>query len=236
MNLILIAPEECQEGICCLQDARATHLKTFLHAAPGRTFDLGILNGPIGTGEVLEVTEDAVRFRVACDQPAPEPWFDLVLALTRPRQLKRILFQVATIGVRKLFLVGAEKVEKSYFSMHLLREEEYRPVLIEGLMQGKSTRLPEILVVPKLRDLWEQLPVDSGARVIANPAPGAPALALPPGIPLLAIGPDGGWTERETAAFLDHGFQPFSLGARPLRTDTAAVALSAVLYDRMNRL
>lgn len=236
MNLILIAQEECQSGECTLSDGRATHLRTFLHAAPGRTFDLGILNGPIGTGEVIEVSESSVRFRVSCEQPSPEPWFDLVLALTRPRQLKRILFQTAAMGIRKLFLVGAEKVEKSYFSMHLLREEEYRPVLIEGLMQGKSTRLPEILVVPKLRDLWEQLPADSGVRVIANPAPEHNPLAKVSGVPLIAIGPDGGWTEKETAAFLEHGFSPFALGARPLRTDTAAVALAAVVYDRLHQL
>ncbi len=232
MNIILLEPHECAGNRCTLTDARATHLRTFLHAAPGNTFQLGIVNGPLGTGTVETVTPEAVTFTVEVTTPALAPWYDLVLALPRPRSLKRILFQSAAMGVRRLFLVGAAKVEKSYFNMHLLREEEYRPVLIEGLMQGKTTALPEVTVLPKLRDLWAQLPT-AGLRIIANPAPSAQSLPSVPGAPIIAIGPDGGWTEAENVAFAEHGFLPMTLGPRPLRTDTAAIALPAVLQDRL---
>ena len=210
MNLILLVPEEIASGRCTLTDVRANHLRTVLHAEPGDTFQAGVTDLP--------------------------PWYDLVLALTRPRQLRRILFQSATLGVRDLFLVGAAKVEKSYFNMHLLREEEYRPVLLEGLMQGKTTAVPRVRLFPKLRDLWDALPT-VGTRLIANPAPeGAPAPALDRAAPpVIAIGPDGGWSEAENTAFAAHGFTPISLGPRPLRTDTAAVALPAVIADRLRR-
>lgn len=229
MNLILVSPEEVADGRCVLRDARATHLRQVLHAEPGQSVQLGILDGLAGTGTVDAVTPEAVTLSVDCTRPSLAPWYDLILALPRPRSLRRILFQSATMGVRTIFVVGASKVEKSYFSMHLLREEEYRPVLIEGLMQGKTTAVPRLVIVPKLRDLWEQLPADSGARYIANPAESRPALEPAAGLPLIAIGPDGGWTDRETAAFLERGFKPISLGARPLRTDTAAIALPAVI-------
>lgn len=235
MNLILLEPEELADGRATVGGARAEHLRAVLHAAVGDRFQAGVVGGPVGTATVEAVSE-TVTLAFRAEGEAPAPWYDLVLALTRPRQLRRILFQSATLGVRDLFLVGAAKVEKSYFNMHLLREEEYRPVLLEGLMQGKTTALPRVRLFPRLRNLWAALP-SVGTRLIANPAPGgaagpAPDRAAPP---ILAIGPDGGWTEAENAAFAAHGFAPISLGPRPLRTDTAAVALPAVLADRFRR-
>lgn len=236
MNLILLAPEEAAQGRLTLTDARAEHLRAVLHAAPGDRFQAGVTDGPVGTLTVVGVGEAGVTAEFAPEGEALPPWYDLVLALTRPRQLRRILFQSATLGVRTLFLVGAAKVEKSYFNMHLLREEEYRPVLLEGLMQGKTTAVPRVRLFPKLRDLWDALPA-AGTRLIANPAPeGAPEPALDRAAPpIVAIGPDGGWSEAENAAFAERGFALLSLGPRPLRTDTAAVALPAVLADRLRR-
>lgn len=239
MNLILITLQECQApGRCTLSDARAAHLRTFLHAAPGSTFRVGLVDGPVGVATVEAVEGEQVRFTFACSEAAPAPWYDLVLALPRPRSLRRILFQSAAMGVRRIWLTGAAKVEKSYFSMHLLREAEYRPILLEGLMQGCATAMPELTVVPRFRDLFDLLPAASTLRILANPAPdGAPLPLSARGTeavqPLIAVGPDGGWSAQENEAFLAHGFTPFSLGPRPLRTDTAAVALAAVVRDRL---
>ena len=118
--------------------------------------------------------------------------------------------------------------------MHLLREEEYTPVLIDGLMQGKTTVLPQIMVLPKLRDLWAALPAEDTLRLIANPATEQSVFSSVEGFPVIAVGPDGGWTEQENAAFAGHGFRSITLGVRPLRTDTAAIALPAVVQDRLN--
>jgi RsmE family RNA methyltransferase len=233
MNIVLISAEEAALPICTLTDGRAEHLRKFLHATPGSTFRVGILDGLQGMATVTEVTPSSVSFTHCCEEASLAPWYDLVLAWPRPRSLKRILFQSAAMGVRNIFIVGAKKVEKSYFSMHLLREEEYRPVLIEGLMQGKSTQLPRLMIVPKLRDVWAQLPAEDTLRLIANPSDQHVNVSQMAGFPLIAIGPDGGWTAEENAAFAEHGFKPFTLGPRPLRTDTAAIALPAVVQDRL---
>jgi RsmE family RNA methyltransferase len=233
MNLILVTAEEAASGTCTLTDNRAEHLRKFLHAAPGSTFRVGIIDGLQGEATVTEVTDAAVTFSLVCEEAPLQPWYDLILALPRPRSLRRILFQSAAMGVRNVFIVGAKKVEKSYFSMHLLREEEYRPVLLEGLMQGKSTILPKLTIVPKFHELWPLLPEEDTLRLIANPAERNTLSADAKGFPLIAVGPDGGWTEAENQAFAEHGFQPFTLGSRPLRTDTAAIALPAVIQDRL---
>lgn len=234
MNLILADATELHHGVGTFRDARAQHLRTFLHATPGTTFRLGLIDGPLGQATVTHISpEGAITFTATLTEPSLPPWYDLILALPRPRSFKRILFQSAAMGVRNIYVVGAKKVEKSYFSMHLLREEEYRPVLIEGLMQGKTTLLPKLIILPRLRDLWSQLPPDNGLRFIANPAPHQPHLQPSRDLPLIAIGPDGGWTEVENQAFAEHHFHPITLGPRPLRTDTAAIALPAVLQDRL---
>ena len=192
MNLLLIDAKEITSGVCTLTDVRAEHLKKFLHATPGSTFRLGIVDGQQGIGTVLTVTEESVSFSVSCDEPSIAPWYDLILALPRPRSLRRILFQSAAMGVRK------------------------------------------ILIVPRLRDLWALLPEEDTLRFIANPAKENKAFTQTNGFPLIAIGPDGGWTEEENQAFANAGFLPFTLGPRPLRTDTAAIALPAVIQDRLS--
>ena len=233
MNLILVEPEELSGGAGCLDGARAEHLLQVLHVQPGSVFRLGVTDGPCGLATVRGIDGGKVAFEAALDETPLAPWYDLVLALTRPRSLRRILFQSAAMGVRHIFLTGAQKVEKSYFSMHLLQEAEYRPVLLEGLMQAKTTAVPKVHVIRQLRELWEALPGDAGLRLVANPEPRRTPVVPTPGVPVVAVGPDGGWTPAENAAFAEHGFRPIALGPRPLRTDTAAIALPAVLGDRL---
>jgi 16S rRNA (uracil1498-N3)-methyltransferase len=49
------------------------------------------------------------------------------------------------------------------------------------------------------------------------------------GTPLLAVGPEGGWTDDEVGLLESKGFGRYSLGPRILRTDTATIALIARL-------
>jgi 16S rRNA (uracil1498-N3)-methyltransferase len=50
---------------------------------------------------------------------------------------------------------------------------------------------------------------------------------------LLAVGPEGGWNDFELGLLEAHGFQRFSLGWQTLRTDTACIALLAVLQHSL---
>jgi 16S rRNA (uracil1498-N3)-methyltransferase len=46
---------------------------------------------------------------------------------------------------------------------------------------------------------------------------------------LVAIGPEGGWSDEEVALAEENGFECFGLGKTILRTETAALAVLAVL-------
>jgi RsmE family RNA methyltransferase len=235
MNRILYEPGEVlPDGTVTLTDSRAAHLRDVLKAAPGQTVRSGTVNGLAGVSVVLDVSGAAVRLQADHRQALEEPWLDLLLAAPRPKVLKRLWPQLAALGVGRIVVLNAAKVEKCYFSSQWLEPQYYRPLLVEGLMQGGVTRLPEVLVRARFRPFVED-ELDglfpSPLRLLAHPGPRTPG--LPCGLarqrPLLAIGPEGGWTEFELRLLAARGFSLFSLGARTLRTDTACVALIAVI-------
>lgn len=235
MNRILFEPDEIQtDGTVRLTDVRAEHIRTVLHAAPGQVIATGTLNGLAGVSRVLSVSESGICLLPDHAAALPEPWFDVILAVPRPKALKRLWPQLAALGVGRVVLLNACKVEKCYFSSQWLTPSGYRPLLVEGLMQAGLTRLPEVLVRPRFKPFVED-ELDglfSGAlRLLAHPGSRTPVLCGPgrPTRPLLAVGPEGGWTDYEREALTAHGFRLFSLGERVLRSDTACVALVSVL-------
>ena len=172
MNRILFEPGEIVDGVAVFGGVRAEHVRNVLHGEVGQILKTGEVNGKIGTGEILAVGE-TVTVRVRHEDEPLAPWIDLVLAPPRPRILKRLLPQLATMGVGRLFLVGAQKVEKDFWGATLLKEETYRPLLVDGLMQGcVSTRLPTVetrrdfrrFVTDELDALFPQ-----GTRLVAHP-------------------------------------------------------------------
>ena len=155
--------------------------------------------------------------------------------------MKRLLPQLASLGVRRIFLVGAEKVEKAFWGAQLLKEEIYRPLLVGGLQQAGTTQLPTIHVSRNfahfMKRNFDSTFEGQNPRIVAHPyAAGTRSQALRPvcvrgQIPVLAVGPEGGWTDAELALLAEKGFDRMSLGPRILRTDTALIALLGILMS-----
>ncbi len=252
MNRILFEPSEIVDGVATFGGVRAEHVRKVLHGEVGQILKTGVLDGKIGTGEIVEMANDEIRVRVTHDAEPLAPWVDLVLAPPRPRILKRLLPQLATMGVGRIVLVGAQKVEKDFWGATLLKEENYRPLLVDGLMQGcVSTQVSTIEARRNFRrfvadELDAMFP--TSRRLVAHPyesgkvEEGKRGMGVLGGMGatgrrlLLAIGPEGGWTDDEVALLETHGFARYSLGSRILRTDTATIALLSVAselwYDR----
>jgi len=277
MNRLVVWREECDEqGRVVLTDRRAEHIRTVLKCEVGDTLRAGFANEGIATGTVVSIDEGrcVVELRENSDEVSPTtlpppPMIDLILALPRPRFLERILPQLPPLGVRKIFLCGADRVEKSFFGSQLLKKENYLPVLVEGVEQGGGIVVPEVRVERSLRRLLQEVKDGYGCKLVAHPGemshshgwkldvpvmeeerstsnvqhstsneekPPRPRGNAPLGTPpqegnlmLVAIGCEGGWTDRELAWMEEAGFARFSLGERVLRTDTACVAVLAVI-------
>ncbi|MEI6647186.1 MAG: RsmE family RNA methyltransferase [bacterium] len=241
MNRIILTSDECGlDGTVTLTDERAEHIRTVLKARVGDEVRTGVLNGLIGISRVERMDEQAVVLRTQHDEQAPEPWFDLILAAPRPKVLKRLWPQLAALGTGRIVILNASKVEKCYFSSQWIDPAYYTPLLVEGLMQAGTTSLPDVQIKQRFKPFMEdelEACFPNALRLLAHPGEASGhGWKLEQGQrPLLAIGPEGGWTDYELDMFLKRGFTPFSLGSRPLRTDTATIALVAVLQERLLR-
>ena len=237
MNLVLIEPDEISAGAdVALAGARAAHLINILHVAPGHEVRIGVLDGPRGVGTVQVIGNETVSLRCTLETAIPpRPRIDLLLAVPRPKVMRRLWAQIAALGVGRIILTNAEKVERNYFDTHILSPETYRPLLIEGLQQARDTRLPVVSIHRQFKILIEDELnglVARGLRVVADPGATTP-LADVIGASreeriLLAIGPEGGWNAFELGLLDAYGFQSARMGPRTLRTDTACVALLAI--------
>ena len=259
MNRILFETDEIRDGVATFGGVRAEHVMNVLHGEVGQVLKTGEINGPIGTSVItgiscLPSSVSSPEITVACShtERSLQPWIDLILAPPRPRVLKRLLPQLATMGVGRIFLVGAKKVEKDFWGATLLKEENYRPLLIDGLMQAGTSILPTLetrrnfrkFVKEELDGLWPE-----AKRIVAHPYT-VPSASSPTGADtdrlsstgrrdgdgtVLAVGPEGGWTDEEVALLEEHGFARYSLGSRILRTDTATIALLAQLMKEFGQ-
>lgn len=235
MNRILFESGEITDGVATFGGVRAWHVLNVLHGEIGQRLKTGVIDGPIGTGEIVAIDGDRISVRVRHDEESPRPWVDLILAPPRPRVMKRLLPQLASLGVGRIVLVGAKKVEKDFWGATLLKPENYRPLLIDGLMQAGTSLLPTLetrrnfhrFVTDELEAMFP-----TANRIVAHPY-AADARRRPPSAafpaPVIAIGPEGGWTDDEVALLEERGFIRHSLGRRILRTDTATVAILARL-------
>src|SRR5438132_8007541 len=133
MNLLLLRDEDfLPDGTARLTGRRLDHAREVLRAQSGDLLRVGRLGGNAGTGEVLRLTPGELVLRVELSQPPPErPGVDLLLALPRPKALRRVLRAVAMLGVDRLVLVNAARVEKSYFDSGVFGAME--ELLLEGL-------------------------------------------------------------------------------------------------------
>jgi RsmE family RNA methyltransferase len=243
VNLILLDERDgFDSDVVTLADARAAHMLDVLRVVPGQVIRIGRLDGPLGIGTVEAAGDRAVTLRCMFEgAPPPRPRVDLLLAVPRPKVLRRLWAQLAALGVGRIILTNAERVERPYFDTHVLGEACYRPLLIEGLQQVRDTRLPIVSVHRQFRPLVEDR-LDGfcgdALRIVADPrgTQSIGSIAAEPGAlrAVIAIGPEGGWNGFELALLQSHGFRLAGLGPRTLRVDTACIAILALVHAALN--
>lgn len=242
MNLILLDERDrVDASSVTLTDARAAHLLKVLRVTAGQTIRVGLIDGPLGTATIEAAGDGRVTMRCVFEAETPaRPHVDLLLALPRPKVMRRLWAQLAALGVGQIMLTNASRVERDYFDTHILSEASYQPLLVEGLQQARDTRLPIVSIHRRFRVLIEdgldaiagdalRLVADPGAAARIGDVIGAAAASRV----LVAVGPEGGWNDFERDLLAAHRFHAVGMGARTLRTDTACTALLAVINDAL---
>ena len=232
MNLILLFPDDfASDGTVRLTGRRARHVHEVHRARVGDSLTVGRVNGQVGKGTVLFVEPDEVRLSVCLSEDPPPPTgLDLLLAMPRPKVLRRVLQSAASLGARRIVLRPPSGWRRATSTRRSSSPAEIERNLVLGLEQARDTVLPEVVVRRRFRPFVEDelegfWPRATCARLLAHPAAargpegcdvgeaGSPAV--------LAIGPEGGWIPFELELLEAHGFRPFGLGPRILRVETA---------------
>lgn len=235
MNLLLLEEADfIAADRVILRDRRLTHMQEVHRAAVGDSLRVGRIGGLMGSAELLRLEAREAELRVSLDQPPPAKLpLTLVLALPRPKMLRRVLQTVAAMGVPRLVLVNSYRVEKSFWQTPFLEPEAIREQLILGLEQARDSVLPEVVIEKRFKPFVEdRLParVEGTLGLVGHPGQYP---ACPRGLDepvTLAIGPEGGWIPYEIDLLGKAGLQPVQLGERILRVETAVTALLARLF------
>lgn len=235
MNILLLDESELSaDRLVTLRGRRSAHLLGVLGVEVGSELRAGIVRGPRGIARVERIDGDAVQVSFAAAEVAPTaPALELVLALPRPKVLSRCIASAAAFGTARISLINAWRVDKSYFGSPRVTEDSLLEDARLGCEQGGHTWIPQLRVFPRFMTFCDSLEPPSPAswRVVAHPGAGATMRRVPAGTQAVtvAIGPEGGWIERELDTLDGHGFERVSLSASILRSEAALVAALAQL-------
>ncbi len=223
-------------------DERAKHIISILKKQKGETFEAGIENGQAGIATITHIDEKGITFIFnATSDGKPLFPIEMIVGFVRPIQLKRLFRDIASLGVKRLHLVGTELGEKSYMHSKIVERGAAYKALKDGAIQAKSTHITDLCIHPSLKECLKTLCIEEKDLSVCldNIKPSETLfkhlqreenrnLTL-----FAAIGSERGWSDAERNLFKKKNFTLCSMGKRVLRTETATtVALSLILQAR----
>lgn len=247
VNIVLFEEGELASPLP-LCDHRVKHIQKILKKGVGDSFDAGLVNGAAGTAEIRSVSPQGMEFCFeASGDGKPLHPVTMIIGFPRPIQLKRLLRDIASLGVSQVHLCGTELGEKSYLKATLSQPEELTAMLKDGSIQAKSTHVPQVFVHQDVASCLDFVAGNPRIHVaLDNIEPTASLQGFlsskfsadevkRAGV-VAAIGSERGWTDNERQLFQEKGFTLCSMGERVLRTETAATTAVAIILSNMEIL
>ena len=234
MNIVLLEAEQTQSEFWKIDNPRQLqHLSQHLQLNAGDTLKVGIRNGQRYLTEVVTISEQHILLRPIQLEAVPAKLpVHLILALPRPKVLRRIIMDAVTLGVQRISLIHSYRVDKSYWQSPFLQHLDDYVTL--GLEQAGDTIEPEIQLYKRFKPFVEDvLPTfisDQKPAYVAHPYA---EQQMPHAIQhscCLIVGPEGGFIPFEVDLFKKNGCQARRLGNRILRTETAVSHILGRLF------
>lgn len=235
MNLILLTNNDfVGKNIAEIKDHRVKHIIEVHKPELGKELTVGLLNGKIGRGKVIGLKNNSVRMEINLTNNPPSPIpLTLLVALPRPKTLKKVLQVSTSMGVKKIIFIESWKVDKSYWNSPVLNREEIEANCILGLEQSKDTVMPDVSFRKKFKPFVEdELPeiIKTSTPLVAHPYNASPCpIGLKEHV-TLAIGPEGGFTDYEINSLKNLGFKIITLSERILRVEFAIPAFISKIF------
>lgn len=229
MNIILL-PENTTQSHLISDPSIIKHLTQVLQVKRHDTIKIGIKNGRLGTANVCQISDNGIVLEhIICEVPPPKKLpVTVILALPRPKVLRRLILDMTAMGVKELYLVNSYRTEKSYWqSPFLSKIDEY---IVEGLQQSCDTMPLTVHLKKRLKPFVEDelsAIVANKQAMIAHPysEQSFTDICNPHQDSVIVIGAEGGFIEYEVALFAKHGCMPCQIGKRILRTENAVSVL-----------
>jgi len=222
VNLLLLEETDQRAEGFVVEGARAHHLLGVMGVGVGDEVWAGLSDGPKGRLRITATDGGVVRLAGTLDVPSERPRLHLVLAVPRPKFLRKLVPQVCAIGLTRLDLLRSWRVPRTYLGSPSLAPEGLQTEIDEGRAQGQWTHRVPVRFWPRFEDFCSALSAPSGSRWVA--VPGGPVAEPAWGEAMVAIGPERGWTQHEVGRFETLGFRTVGLGPGVLRVDTACIA------------
>jgi 16S rRNA (uracil1498-N3)-methyltransferase len=211
-----------------MQGEAAHHLGRVLRAHPGQLYELS--DGErVWLGRIERVGRDLVEFVLLESIPAVKPQLQttLFLSIVKFDAFEWALEKATELGVNRIVPLAAGRSEKALLAAAPKRAERWKKLLLEASQQCRRVQLPSLDALSKPESAFAS--ATDGTRVMLSESPAAmPLREVLSGQTshsvVLAIGPEGGWTDAEFAAARAASFKEASLGLLILRTETAVVA------------
>ena len=242
----LFAEASVGTGSLTLDARESHHLMRVLRAKSGETVEVLDGKGTRYFGHIAKVDAKAVRVEVDSVQKtqAPRPRVTLLQSIPKGKAMDLILRMATEIGATCVQPVFTNQGDVQMKGERLLsKTEKWRLTMIESCKQCGLAYLPELAAPTSLAE-W----VNSEGRVSSVTKTGATTLRIVASLeegsrPLcevletadkfdevvVAVGPEGDFTEGEYGALAAVGFQPVRLGANVLRAETAAAYILSVV-------
>ena len=224
MNIVLLDPRQTESPIWMISAKRQLeHLRTHVNVQVGDTLKVGIREGKRYLTEVLSVTEQQIQLQPIHEETVPKKLpVTLIVAMPRPKVLRRLVMDSVTLGVEKIILLHSYRVDKSYWQTPFL--QQLNQYIDLGLEQAGDTIAPKIEVYKRFKPFVEDiLPTLIRADCPAYVAHPYVEMKMPAGIQqgcTVVIGPEGGFIPYEIDLLIKNGCQAVSLGNRIIRTET----------------
>jgi 16S rRNA (uracil1498-N3)-methyltransferase len=229
--------EQFSDDTAVMQDEAAHHLGRVLRAQPGQLYELSD-GRRVRLGRIEKVTRDRIEFALLEEIRAHHPAIatTLLLSLVKFDAFEWALEKATELGVSTIVPLAAARSEKGLLAASGKRAERWKKILAEASQQSRRVGIPELQPVSQATQAFAAR-YSAGVKIMLSEQPDAPNLRqILQGEPtrtgaVLAIGPEGGWTDAELAAAQASAFREASLGKLILRTETAvAAALASINY------